>query len=616
MSDYLNEINKDNLERVVAELKARVAALEQRTVQVDALDQLGTDDLGDMRAGRFLALSNGSEPTDGDASGVFMSSAPIDFPEGAVNVGGVENGKLQFGISALDGSAMFGGGACRLTENGLGMTGLKKFITQDASGEAETRRGEIGMEQLDDEIEPSWILRYSDNAGVVGPVNGDFELDLAGWTETAVSGVVEWSVVDGVLTAQSTGGDALLESDPFAVDALKNYRVNFDASAVTPVSFFVSIYFYNGLTYLSGRGVNILRDNEFSAFSILVTAPASATHATIVIRLQNQGSASVDNIKVYSLGEDNFLAFEPRRGDLISRMNYGSEKPGRLIPSRRSRGTAILSVLQGFSTNPTGVIPADEYFYVLTACDETGETEFVAGGMNSKQGTINGSTVRWFRLHIYDAEVQVKKFKIYRHKGVADSSNRLTYGYIGEVLNNNSTPSRDYFNTFTFDDQVAEAAVDYTQNPPEISSYGSLPAHPMRATLFADELMFTASPVESAVSGQRYGYNYRNDPGSAPGGLFQGTVYLAAGKYYFRLLGLKAALGGIGSWYLDDKYLGTTDFYASTTTANQYWFLGPITIEEPGNHVLRMQITGKNGSAGSTAYRFYVTKIWFTPTAS
>lgn len=51
MSEFLDSLSENDLRKVVRDLVSRVTALEQRTIQVDALDELGTDDLGDMQAG-------------------------------------------------------------------------------------------------------------------------------------------------------------------------------------------------------------------------------------------------------------------------------------------------------------------------------------------------------------------------------------------------------------------------------------------------------------------------------------------------------------------------------------------------------------------------------------
>ena len=106
------------LQQQVANLLAWQARMAQaQSGGVDTLSDL-SDDLGDVRAGRFLALITGVEPTDADANGSFVSADGETFPEGKVHFGGVNNGDLQFGLSAMDGSALFGAGNVKLDKLG------------------------------------------------------------------------------------------------------------------------------------------------------------------------------------------------------------------------------------------------------------------------------------------------------------------------------------------------------------------------------------------------------------------------------------------------------------------------------------------------------------------
>ena len=77
------------------------------------------DDMGEIRAGKILALSARKYPTDADATGAFMSAAGETFPEGTFNIGGVNNGELQFGLSSADGKAYAGAGVVVLDKDGI-----------------------------------------------------------------------------------------------------------------------------------------------------------------------------------------------------------------------------------------------------------------------------------------------------------------------------------------------------------------------------------------------------------------------------------------------------------------------------------------------------------------
>lgn len=92
----------------------------QRTTFVDQLAEVSPN-LGTISAGRFLALSAGSEPTDSDACGAFMSADGETFGSSTYNVGGVNNGTLQFGLSSTDGKALAGAGEVIIDADGISM---------------------------------------------------------------------------------------------------------------------------------------------------------------------------------------------------------------------------------------------------------------------------------------------------------------------------------------------------------------------------------------------------------------------------------------------------------------------------------------------------------------
>ena len=109
---------KDNLISRMDELTAAVSAVLQTQPTADTLGDVSMD-LGNVTAGRMLALSAGSEPTDTDAVGTFFTAAGETFPEGTFNIGGVNNGELQFGLSSADGKAYAGAGAVTLDKDGV-----------------------------------------------------------------------------------------------------------------------------------------------------------------------------------------------------------------------------------------------------------------------------------------------------------------------------------------------------------------------------------------------------------------------------------------------------------------------------------------------------------------
>ena len=118
MADAMEQTDIDSLRNLVNSLAARIAMLEGKTVDVEKVDEFSSD-LGDMRAGRFIAAVEGTEPTDSDFTGVFMAATPETFAEGDFNIAGLNAGAVQFGLRASDGAAMAGAGAVQLDKDGI-----------------------------------------------------------------------------------------------------------------------------------------------------------------------------------------------------------------------------------------------------------------------------------------------------------------------------------------------------------------------------------------------------------------------------------------------------------------------------------------------------------------
>ena len=117
----------------------RLAALEwqakqalARPVQAQSLAEIATD-MGVQTAGMFVAVGDGTaatNPTDAVFSGCFMSGTSVDFGAvGKYNIGGVNAGVLQCGMSATDGQFYFGAGAGTLGVNGA--TIISQTTTSD-----------------------------------------------------------------------------------------------------------------------------------------------------------------------------------------------------------------------------------------------------------------------------------------------------------------------------------------------------------------------------------------------------------------------------------------------------------------------------------------------------
>lgn len=123
MAATLDEIKKliDELRRDIIEyVNTRISAAKQiRTVAglSDISERLGLIRSGEFRSG------NNKEPGYG-FSGVRIAYPPMTYNEDQWNIAGVENDKLQFGLSSETGAASFGGGNITMDRSGMVQTGF------------------------------------------------------------------------------------------------------------------------------------------------------------------------------------------------------------------------------------------------------------------------------------------------------------------------------------------------------------------------------------------------------------------------------------------------------------------------------------------------------------
>lgn len=182
-----DQYNADNILNVIRELESRIARLEQRTVRVDRLDEF-CDDLGEMRAGRFIAPSEGVDPEDDDFSGCFMSATGETFEDEVYHIGGVNTGRLMFGLRSTDGAGVFAGGAGSIDEDGINLNGIRYALSHyaEAADGSDPRYARMEMYIPDGDTIPALRISYFDATQSTELVtNGDFETgDLTGHSVT------------------------------------------------------------------------------------------------------------------------------------------------------------------------------------------------------------------------------------------------------------------------------------------------------------------------------------------------------------------------------------------------------------------------------------------------
>ena len=111
------------VEQLRDELAVVVASAKLNPKQITIIQGLSeiNASLGVMRAGEFLALSDGEDPQDTDGTGTFISALGRTFASKLYHIGGVFNGDLKWGANAITGELEAGDGAVNLTANGLSL---------------------------------------------------------------------------------------------------------------------------------------------------------------------------------------------------------------------------------------------------------------------------------------------------------------------------------------------------------------------------------------------------------------------------------------------------------------------------------------------------------------
>lgn len=193
-----------------------INALSRTTTQTSFLSDI-TNDLGDMRAGRFIALSIGDEPTDSNACGVVIDAAGETFGDVVYNLYGLNYGSLTFGLRADDGVAVFLNGNAIIGTDGIDVTDtLKWIVRQTATNSTYTRTARIGMALPEGGgTIPCLEMSLTSPAGTELITNGDFATgDFTGWTKTTEM-MGSWIIQNGngVFAAISSACSGVLTSD-------------------------------------------------------------------------------------------------------------------------------------------------------------------------------------------------------------------------------------------------------------------------------------------------------------------------------------------------------------------------------------------------------------------
>lgn len=131
MAKYLDNRDPSNIPNRHLKLERAIEKLKREMLEVESLADISPN-LGDVRTFRLLAFTTGKEPTDADTCGVAILAIPETFPEGDFNIAGINIGELQFGMSAVDGSGIFGAGKVKLNRLGMLLESMPDVWVPDA----------------------------------------------------------------------------------------------------------------------------------------------------------------------------------------------------------------------------------------------------------------------------------------------------------------------------------------------------------------------------------------------------------------------------------------------------------------------------------------------------
>jgi len=516
----------------------------------------------EIRAGRFIAATEDSmtlEPTDLDFSGCFMSAEGETFGDDLYNIGGVNAGVLQFGLSATDGKAYFMGGAAIMDDGGINLTGVGNLITMEGSTETATRHVNIGMEIGPDTGVPSLTIKsYSPDYGSNLLTNGTFESDTVG------SAPANWT--NNYTVVRSADGTFVSKFLRFSYSGYNDRNDYSDAINVTEGTTYYFIY-HAYIYALAGSPSNI----AWSRLRIAWYDVSDALISTTVINQAYSISATPDYYDINAI----WSGIAPT-GAVTAKinLNYWGK--------------------QDDATTPIGYIHVDD----LTFCDLSGEATYqiqfdpeltVDGGL-----TVNG--------------------------GIAGALTGNVTGNLTGAVNtplitltegaDPSSPSAGYRALYAKSDGIYQKVSGGTVSRLAYASEIPTLTYPKRFAVMGDEITTSVTMTFSLIPDGVNLYNGIFGPTVANannGDEYTFSVFIAAGNYTFYHLGRKVTDGGKLDWYVDGSSVATgRDWYAATATT--YIDSFAVTIATSGYHVIKIKVNGKNAS--SSGYRATFAKIW------
>lgn len=327
--------------------RAAVRAVKSRDIVAESLEEI-SDDLGTQRAGAFIA-------GDGDPEAGTLVGTAMMWPPLAVTLGGqayqftlvgMNGGALQFALSAVDGAAVFAGGAGTIDEAGITLSGILYALRHFAAAADGTSRrfGAMEMYYPAAQSVPALRLAFSNDPTDNLVADGGFETLPSGWQLAHAgtwggSDVVEIAAAGAYAGAkcghiglvnpagQNQAKSATITSGSFTVVAGNKYELGLkyksgpNASLRPGIMQRVSVVWRNGSGgVISSTDLDLPAKTAWTDKTLALTAPANAASALVQVvmghdqeggLLVSSGDLWVDEMRLLEKSVDFWLAFTP-----------------------------------------------------------------------------------------------------------------------------------------------------------------------------------------------------------------------------------------------------------------------------------------------------------------
>lgn len=600
MSEFVEKpikkmLNKGNPDSRIKKVERLTGPQPSATIR--ALDELSPD-MGDQIAGRFIAPTDeSSEPTDSAFSGTYLAAEPQELSDGTqdawlakINVGEVE---FSVGIEGIYQN--------RLT-NGY------KHIADDGTT---FRKGELGMTTLEGRTAPSFGLTYQDAEVPIELItNGGFETgDLTGWT--TVTGT--WSASTSnpytgnycALASTDTGDARIRQIIPVSPSFVHVVKVAMYGNSSEFTVTYYSTTDGSGVP-ISNNLVSHAEGNVWTLHELTLFSPSNAQSAKLQIGTDGSEEGVFDSCSFGEIDIDNYIGFDPVNGKLISKMRDAQNALGQ-IPVGAMTVPRVDEAKDKLAHTLTtgGAVDVGVHYYITTFVDQYGETNAdIAQALSVTVANTTNDRVALTAIPLGKWGTTARK--IYRTKVGGAPTNPLDYFLVATIGDNTTT---------TYNDDATDASLSATTIP-TVNTTGSRPAFPKNATLWAKDFISSigANYVPEAVDNQQLYFTRSQTAAvdSADGDKLTAGVYLEAGTYTIKTLGVTQDNRGIMDYYLDNVLVENgQDWYSGAIVRNVIKTFS-VTIPTSGYHILEMVIDGKNAS--SSDYVFSFTYVMFLPT--